>query len=78
MTTIISKIKRILKYIYPPMKAIPHRHCMICGKVISSEEIFCSDSCREDYQSSRRRQRTLMFLLFGIVFLIFILGMVPR
>jgi predicted nucleic acid-binding Zn ribbon protein len=51
---------------------------MICGKVISSEEIFCSDSCREDYQSSRRRQRTLMFLLFGIVFLIFILGMVPR
>lgn len=47
-------------------KAIPHRHCIICGKVVGSNELFCSDACEKRYKGTRRVQRIFLIGLIAI------------
>ena len=56
-------------------KAIPHRHCIICGKVVDTEETFCSDSCKMQYSANKKRQRMMMFVFVGLMVLILLLSM---
>jgi len=60
----------------------PHLHCPICGKAMSNEKKFCSQSCRDNYLSKERKQkkrgRIQMIFLFGMMGVMFILMFVFR
>ena len=52
---------------------IPHRHCIVCGKAIEPEEIFCSKECKEKYDKERRKQRNFMIIMFAVLIALFVL-----
>jgi len=52
---------------------IPHRHCIVCGKAIEPEEIFCSKECKEKYDKERRKQRNFMIIMFAALIAPFVL-----
>lgn len=55
---------------------VPHRHCVVCGKAIEPEKVFCSDRCEKKYEEERKRQRNFMIfmllLLFGLLMMTFL------
>ncbi len=57
-----------------------HRHCMMCGKAIERDKLFCSEACEEVFmiqQRRIRRARILFFFLMTIILgLIFVLSSV--
>jgi len=52
-----------------------HRHCLGCGRAISSREQFCSSECEENFisQASKERRRNIMFLLALAMFISLVL-----
>ncbi|VUT26615.1 MAG: hypothetical protein MOIL_01635 [Candidatus Methanolliviera sp. GoM_oil] len=61
------------------VKAIPHKHCYVCGKVIEPDETFCSEECRQKYESSRRKQ-WIPFAIFMALMVILLIysSLAPR
>ncbi|MFW9941197.1 MAG: DUF2116 family Zn-ribbon domain-containing protein [Candidatus Thorarchaeota archaeon] len=35
----------------------PHSHCPICGKAMSTDKKFCSQSCRDNMVERERKQK---------------------
>ncbi|MFX0032393.1 MAG: DUF2116 family Zn-ribbon domain-containing protein [Candidatus Hodarchaeota archaeon] len=35
----------------------PHIHCPICGKAMSTDKQFCSQSCRDNYLTREKKQK---------------------
>ncbi len=65
-------------------KVWPHRHCVICYKMIEDKLIdrkairFCSDTCKEDYYERKKIEAkmrkvawTIVGVLITVVFLMF-------
>jgi predicted nucleic acid-binding Zn ribbon protein len=53
---------------------VPHRHCVICGKAIESDEVTCSDECQETLEKERKKQRNFMlFMMAGFLVLLILL-----
>ena len=52
---------------------IPHRHCIVCGKAIEPEEMFCSKECREKYERERKKQRNFIIIMFAVLIALFVL-----
>lgn len=59
-------------------KAIPHRHCIVCGRVIEAEETTCSDACRAQLGANKKRQRMMMLIFVGLMVLIIVLSAFSR
>ncbi|MBI4362874.1 MAG: DUF2116 family Zn-ribbon domain-containing protein [Euryarchaeota archaeon] len=59
-------------------KALPHRHCVVCGKAIDPGETACSEACAGESGARRRRQRSLMFLFMGLMLLFLALTFLSR
>ncbi|RLI77100.1 DUF2116 family Zn-ribbon domain-containing protein [Archaeoglobales archaeon] len=52
---------------------IPHRHCVVCGKAIEPDKIYCSDECEDVMNKEKKRQRNFMIFMFAILIALFIL-----
>ncbi len=52
---------------------VPHRHCIVCGKAIEPDKIYCSKKCEIQAEKERKRQRNLMLIMFGSMFLMLML-----
>ena len=35
----------------------PHGHCPICGKAMPADKQFCSQSCRDNYHGTQKKQK---------------------
>jgi|YelNatPaOPRAMG01_1025707.scaffolds.fasta_scaffold10290_9 predicted nucleic acid-binding Zn ribbon protein len=54
-----------------------HRHCLMCGKAVEKEKLFCCPSCEELFRKQQERMRKarllslslLLFLLFLVLLL---------
>lgn len=55
------------------MTADNHRHCIVCGKPISSSELVCSPECEHKAAKQRRAQRTSTWILLGIVIFLLVI-----
>ncbi|ABK14972.1 hypothetical protein Mthe_1190 [Methanothrix thermoacetophila PT] len=44
----------------------PHRHCVVCGNAIGSEESFCDELCESRFRSAQRKQQ-ILFAAFIIL-----------
>jgi len=51
---------------------IPHRHCIVCGKAIEPDKVFCGDDCKKEYERERKRQRNFTLMMFALLFLLLI------
>ena len=49
-----------------------HAHCQMCGKAIPVTESLCSDNCRKKYQSLIKKRRIMLYLMYGLIFVIVI------
>jgi len=49
----------------------PHGHCPICGKAMATDKQFCSQTCKDNYLTSQKKQkkkgRLQMIFLFGML-----------
>jgi predicted nucleic acid-binding Zn ribbon protein len=43
------------------VKVIPHKHCVVCGKAVDVEQLYCSDECEREFGKSQRRQKLFFF-----------------
>lgn len=50
-------------------KILQHKHCPICGRAILTEEEYCGDKCKNDFESMIRKRKILMYLMYGAIFL---------
>jgi len=54
----------------------PHSHCPICGKAMPTDKQFCSQSCRDNYHTSQKKQkkksRVQMIFMFGMMAVVFV------
>ncbi|MFO7966618.1 MAG: DUF2116 family Zn-ribbon domain-containing protein [Archaeoglobaceae archaeon] len=59
------------------LDVVPHKHCVVCGKAIGSEEIYCSTECEKEMIKSRKKQRNftvaMMALFFALLLLMFLI-----
>lgn len=54
----------------------PHKHCIICGKVIPEDSVFCSKLCEEAQTRRDKRYKTMTrmyYLFFAIILFIIML-----
>ncbi len=57
---------------------IPHRHCIVCGKAIEPEKVFCSKECEIKYEKERKKQRNYMIFMFAVLFGLLLLMLFAR
>lgn len=53
-----------------------HKHCIVCGKAMDPDKTVCGPSCEEvmkQQQKKMGRQRTIMLVLFLVMFAVIIL-----
>ncbi len=52
-----------------------HTHCQICGKAIPVSETYCSEECKEKYNSMMKKRKILVYAMYALiaVILVFIL-----
>ncbi|MDY6986231.1 MAG: DUF2116 family Zn-ribbon domain-containing protein [Candidatus Thermoplasmatota archaeon] len=59
-------------------KEIPeHKHCMICGKSISVDKDFCSDKCRDEYNSIMKRRKRSNYIMIIVLIILMAVLFVP-
>lgn len=51
-------------------KVAQHTHCKICGKAIPLTETFCSEECKEKYQTMVKKRKMLVYVMYALVFFI--------
>ena len=54
-----------------------HKHCIVCGRAVTSEKPFCSPACEElfkKHQARLRRTRLMMLAMLAILFVILIVA----
>jgi predicted nucleic acid-binding Zn ribbon protein len=53
-----------------------HKHCIVCGRVVTSDRLFDSPECEERFKLQQRRvsrMRMYMVLMVAALFLLIIL-----
>jgi predicted nucleic acid-binding Zn ribbon protein len=48
---------------------VPHKHCIVCGKVVETDQVYCSDKCKMEMERERRRQRNFMIFMIFLLFI---------
>jgi predicted nucleic acid-binding Zn ribbon protein len=44
----------------------PHKHCVVCGNAVRTNENFCDELCESKFKSAQRRQQ-LLFAAFIVL-----------
>lgn len=69
----LSQVVRIAK------EPKEHSHCIVCGKVTSSGEYFCSNECEEKFQeqqeSATKKRNIFMGIMFVLVVIVIVLSL---
>jgi predicted nucleic acid-binding Zn ribbon protein len=53
----------------------PHAHCQICGKAIPVSETFCSEECKEKYNSMMKKRKLMVYAMYALIAVIVIMFM---
>lgn len=53
----------------------PHAHCQICGKAIPVSETFCSEECKEKYNSMMKKRKLMVYAMYALIAVIVIIFM---
>jgi len=53
----------------------PHAHCQICGKAIPVSETFCSEECKQKYDSMMKKRKLMVYAMYALIAVIVILFM---
>jgi len=44
-----------------------HKHCIVCGRVVSSDKLLCSPECEERFKMQQKRvSRLRMYMMFMV------------
>ena len=54
-------------------KTSDHKHCVVCGKAIGSEERFCSQECEGSMTGQKKRQQRSMWIFMGVLVVFMVL-----
>jgi predicted nucleic acid-binding Zn ribbon protein len=54
-------------------KVSQHTHCSICGKAVPLSEKLCSDECKQQFQAMIKKRKMLMYIMYGLIFVILIM-----
>ena len=52
-----------------------HKHCVVCGKAVSVDKLFCSPECEDRLKQQQKRvsrMRLYMMLMMAALFLLII------
>jgi predicted nucleic acid-binding Zn ribbon protein len=58
-----------------------HKHCVVCGKAVSPDKLFCSQECEERLKQQQKRMarmRLYMILMMTALFLLIIVTSLMR
>jgi len=58
-----------------PESIPPHAHCQICGKAIPVSETFCSEECKEKYNSMMKKRKLMVYAMYALIAVIVIMFM---
>jgi len=53
-------------------KILQHKHCIICFKAIPLDKDYCSETCELTHQVKIKKQKKLMYVMYGALALVFI------
>jgi predicted nucleic acid-binding Zn ribbon protein len=59
-------------------KVSQHTHCQICGKAIPFTETLCSNECKEKYKTMVKKRKTLLIVMYILIFFILALFLVQN
>lgn len=55
------------------MDQIPqHTHCQICRKAVATQEPFCSEECKQQYEAMKKRNRLWVYVMYALMVFIII------
>ncbi len=49
-----------------------HGHCEVCGRVVDTDERWCSDACKEKHQAIMRKKKRDAVIFVVVVAVLFI------
>jgi predicted nucleic acid-binding Zn ribbon protein len=58
-----------------------HKHCIVCGRVVTSDKLVCSPECEERFKQQQKRvSRMRMYMMFMVaaLFMLIILTTLIR
>ncbi|MEW6222639.1 MAG: DUF2116 family Zn-ribbon domain-containing protein [Candidatus Hadarchaeota archaeon] len=58
-----------------------HKHCIVCGKATAPDKLICSPSCDhllKEQQKRMKKSRTIMLVLFIVMFMVIMLSSMLR
>jgi predicted nucleic acid-binding Zn ribbon protein len=54
----------------------PHRHCRECGKAISPDKQFCSQTCESSHKTKMRRRRNQLYTYYALLIIFLIIAFI--
>lgn len=57
-------------------KILQHKHCIVCFRAIPLDKNYCSDTCEVTHQVKIKKQKKMMYIMYGALALVFIAVMV--
>jgi len=54
-------------------RIIQHKHCIVCFKAITLGRDYCSDECKEIHVAKIKRQKRMMYIMYGVLAVVFVL-----
>jgi len=46
---------------------VQHGHCHVCGRVVKYGDTTCSETCKADWERSRRSRKRMMLIMYVIM-----------
>jgi len=53
-----------------------HKHCTVCDKIISPDEEYCSEECKNHVASKKKSQKKKNYLNYGVIIFIVVIFIV--
>jgi len=53
-----------------------HKHCVVCGKAVSPDKLFCSQECEDRLKQQQKRMsrmRMYMMLIFFVLLMLILI-----
>ncbi len=61
-------------------KVVPHKHCLVCGKAVDGDWLYCGDECENEFNKSQRKQKLFFvgFLVLMVLLMVWSLFTSPK
>jgi len=57
---------------------IEHRHCIVCGKPVNLDKIFCGDDCKKEFEKISKKRKVQVVVLVLIYISFFLVFIIPQ